>query len=161
MTCQWVCCCCCSITKLCLTLCNPMDHNMADFCVLQSLPELAQIHVHWVGDGIQPSHPLFSPSSSVFPSIRVFFSEETLGIRWPKYWSFSFRISPSNANSGLISFRIDRFDLQGTLKSLLWHHNLKASILEHSAFFTVQLIYPYITTGKTIALTRWDNGYSS
>ena len=92
------------------------------------------------------------------PSIRVFSNESTLRIRWPKYWSFSFSISPSNEHQGLISFRIDWLDLlavQGTLKSLLQHHSLKASILQWSAFFTVQLSHPYMTTGKTIALTRW------
>ena len=91
------------------------------------------------------------------PSIRVFSTESTLRMRWPKYWSFSLSISPSNEHSGLISFRMDWFDLlavQGTLKSLLQHHSLKASILRHSAFFTVQLSHPYMTTGKTIALTR-------
>ena len=95
---------------------------------------------------------------SIFPSIRVFSSKSVLHIRWPKYWSFSFSISPSNEYLGLISFRIDLFDLlavQGTLKSLLQHHSSKASILHHSAFFTVQLSHPYMTTGKTIALTRW------
>ena len=95
---------------------------------------------------------------SVFPSIRIFSNELSLYIRWPKYWSFSFSTSPSNEYSGLISFRIDWFDLlavQGTLKSLLQHHCSKASILQHSAFFMVQLSYPYVTTGKTIALTIW------
>ena len=99
---------------------------------------------------------LLLPSS--FPSIRVFSNESVLHIRWPKYWSFSFSISPSNEYSGLISFRIDRLDLlavQGTLKSLLQHHTSKASILWQSAFITVQLSHPYMTTGKTIALTRW------
>ena len=94
---------------------------------------------------------------SIPPSIRVFSSESTLHIRWPKYWSFSFSISPSNEHPGLISFRVDRLDLlavQGTLKSLLQHHSSKASILQHSTFFTVQLSHPYVTTGKTIALTR-------
>ena len=92
------------------------------------------------------------------PSIRVFSSESTLRMRWPKYWSFSFNVSPSNEHSGLISFRMDLLDLlatQGTLKSLLQHHSSKASILRHSAFFIVQLSHPYMTTGKTIALTRW------
>ena len=92
------------------------------------------------------------------PSIRVFFNESTLRMRWPKYWSFSFSISPSNEHSGLIFFRIDWLDLlavQGTLKNLLQHHSSKASILQHSAFFIVQLSHPYMTTGKTIALTRW------
>ena len=95
---------------------------------------------------------------SVFPGIRVFSNESALHIRWPKYWGFSFSISPSNEYSGLISFRIDWFELlagQGTLKSVLQHHNLKASILQHSAFFMVQFSQPYMTTGKTIALTRW------
>ena len=101
-------------------------------------------------------HPhLFLPS--IFPSIRVFSNESVLSIRWPKYWSFSFNISPSNEYSGLISFRMDWLDLlavQGTLKSLLQHHNSKVSILWHSAFFIVQLSHPYMTTGKTTALTR-------
>ena len=95
---------------------------------------------------------------SIFPSIKVFSNESVLHIRWPKYWSFSFSINPSNEYSGLISFRMDLFDLiavQGTLKSLLQHHSSKASILQHSAFFMVQLSHPYMTTGKTIALTRW------
>ena len=95
--------------------------------------------------------------TSVFPSIRVFYNESTLHIKWPKYWSFSFSISPSNEYSGLISFRMDWLYLlavQGTLKSLFRHHSSKASILQHSAFFTVQLSHPYMTTGKTIALTR-------
>ena len=102
-------------------------------------------------------HPLlFLPS--IFPSIRVFSNESVLRIRWPKYWSFGFNISPSNEHSGLISFRMDWFDLlavQGTLKSLLQHHSSKASILQCSAFFIVQLLHPYMTIGKTIALTRW------
>ena len=95
---------------------------------------------------------------SIFPSIRVFSNESALRIRWPKHWSFSFRISPSNEYSGLISFRIDWFDflaVQSALKSLLQPHSSKASILQHSAFFTVLLSHPYMTTGKTIALTRW------
>ena len=95
---------------------------------------------------------------SIFPSIRVFSNESALSIKRPKYWSFSFNISPSNEYSGMISFRMDWLDLltvQGTLKSLLQHHSSKASILQHSAFFIVQLSYPYMTTGKTIALTRW------
>ena len=95
---------------------------------------------------------------SIFPSIRVFSNESALCIRWPKHWSFSFSISPSNEHPGLISFRMDWLDLlavQGTLKSLLQHHSSKASILQHSAFFIVQLSHPYMTTGKTIAMTRW------
>ena len=101
-------------------------------------------------------HPLLLPS--VFPSIRVFSNKSALCIRWAKYWNFSFIISPYNEYSGFISFRIDSFDLlavQGTLKSLLQHHSSKASVLLCSAFFTVQLSHPYMTTGKTIALTRW------
>ena len=101
-------------------------------------------------------HPFLLPPS-IFPSIRVFSSEYVLCIRWPKYWSFSFSISPSNEYSGLISFRIDRLDLlavQVTLKRLLQHHSSKASVLQRSAFFIVKLSYPYMTTGKTIALTR-------
>ena len=133
---------------------------MPGFPVLHYLQEFAQTHVHQVGDPFQPSHPLSSPSPllSVFPSIRVFCSESVLPIRWPKYWSFSFSISPSNEYSVLISFRMDWLDLlavQGTLKSLLQHDNLKASILQHSAIFMVQLSHPYMTTGKTKALTRW------
>ena len=101
-------------------------------------------------------HPLFLPPS-IFPSIRVFSNESALHIRWTKYWSFNFNISPSNEHSGLSSFRIDWLDLlevQGTLKSLLQHHGSKASFLQCSAFFIVQLSHPYVTTGKTIALTR-------
>ena len=92
---------------------------------------------------------------SVFPSIRVFYTESVLPIRWPKDWSFSFNISPSNEHPGLISFRLDLLAVQGTLKSLLQHHSSKASILQRSAFFIVQISYPYMTTGKIIALTRW------
>ena len=120
------------------------------------LPEFTQIHVHWVSDAIQPSHPRSSPSYPA-PSIKVFSNESTLRMRWPNYWSFSFSIIPSKEIPGLISFRMDWLDLlevQGTLKSLLQHHSSKASILRCSAFFTVQLSYPYMTTGKTIALTR-------
>ena len=123
------------------------------------LLESTQTHVHRVGDAIQPSHPLSSPSppASIFPSIRVFSNESALLIKWPKYWSFSFNISPSEEHPGLISFRMDWLDLlavQGTLRSLLQHHSSKASILQCSTFFIVQLSHPYITTGKTIALTR-------
>ena len=101
--------------------------------------------------------PLLLPPS-IFPSVRVFSNESALRTRWPKYWSFSFNISPSNEHPGLISFRMDWLDflaVQGTLKSLLQHHSSKASIIWHAAFFIVQLSYPYMTTGKTIALTRW------
>ena len=134
-----------------------MDCSTPGFPVLQHLPELAQTHDNWVGDGIQLS--LSSPSLPVFnfPSIRVFSNESVLCIMWPKYWSFSLSIGPSNEYSGLISFRMDWLDLladQGTLKNLLQHHRSKASSLQCSAFFTVQLSHPYMTTGKTIALTR-------
>ena len=127
--------------------------------VHQHLPEFTQIHIHRVHDAIQPSHLLSSPFplAPVPPSIRVFSNESTLLMRWPKYWSFSLSISPSNGHPGLIFFRRDWLDLlavQGTLKSLLQHHNSKASILRCSTFFTVQLSHPYMTTGKTIALTR-------
>ena len=122
-------------------------------------PGVCPNYVHRVSDTIQPSHPLSSPSPPAFrfPSIRVFSNESALCIRWPKYWSFSFKISPSNEHSGLISFRMDWLDclaVQGTLKSLLQHHSSKASILLHSAFFIVQLSHLYMTTGKTKALTR-------
>ena len=127
--------------------------------VHHQLPQFTQTHAHWVGDAIQPSHPLSSPSPPAPNlSIRVFSNESTLRMRWPKYWSFSFSISPSNEHPGLISFRMDWLDLpavQGTLKSLLQRHSSKVSILQCSAFFTVQLSHPYMTTRKTIALTRW------
>ena len=139
----------------CLTLCDPMDCSTPGFPVLHQLPELAQTHV----TSVMPSNHLilccpFLLLPSVFPSIRVFFSQLVLCIRWPKYWSFGFSISPSNEYSGLISFRMDWLDLlavQGTLKSLLQHHSSRASILRCSAFFIVQLSHPYMTTGKTIA----------
>ena len=135
-----------------------MHYSMPGFPVLHHLTDLAQTHVHQVSDAIQPSHPLSSLLllPSIFPSIRVFSSESVLHIRWPKYWNFSFRISPSNEYSGLISFRMDWLDLlavQGTLKSVLQHHSSKASILQCSVFFMVQLSHAYLTTGKTIALT--------
>ena len=126
-----------------------MDCSMPGFPVLHHLLELVQSHVHWVNDAIQPSHPcrpLLLPS--IFPSIRVFSIEWALHIRWPKYWSFS--ISPSEEYSGLMSCRIDWFDLlavQGTLKSLLRHRNWKASIFWRSAFFMVQHSHLYMTTG--------------
>ena len=128
-----------SVAQSCPTLCDPMDCSMPDFPVHHHLLEHVQTHVR-VGDAIQPSHPLLTPSppASIFRSIRIFSSESVLCIRWPKYWSFILSISPSNEYSGLISFRIDWFDLlavQGTLKSLLQHHSSKASILQHSAFF--------------------------
>ena len=137
-----------------------MDCSMPVFPVLCHLSEFAQTHGHQVSDAIQPSHPLSNLLllPSIFSHIRVLFNELALHIRWPKYWSFSFSIRPSNEYSGLIAFRIDWFDLlvvQETLKSLLQHHSLKASVLWHSAFFIVQLSHPHMTTGKTIALTRW------
>ena len=148
-----------SVTQLYLILCDPMDCSMPSFPVHHQLLELTQIHVHLVGDAIQLPHPQSSPSPPAFnlSHIKVFSNESILHIRWPKCWSFSFSISPSNEYSGLISFRIDWFDLpavQGTLKSLLQQHSSKASILQRSAFFIVQLSHPYMTTGKTIALTR-------
>ena len=148
-----------SVAQLCLTLCDSMNRSTPGLPVHPQLPEFTQTHGHRVGDAIQPSHPL-SPLlllPPIPPSIRVFSSESTLCMRWPKYWSFSFRIIPSKEIPGLISFRIDWLDLlavQGTLKSLLQHHSSKASILRRSAFFTVQLSHPYMTIGKTIALTR-------
>ena len=141
------------------TLCDPMNQSTPGLPVHHQLPEFTQTHVHRVSDAIQPSHPLSSPSPlpPIPPSIRIFFNESTLCMRWPKYWSFSFSISSSKEHPGLISFRMDWLDLlavQGTLKSLFQHHGSKASILWRSAFFTVQLSHPYMTTGKTIALTR-------
>ena len=137
-----------------------MNRSTPGLPVHHQLPESTQTHVHWVGDAIQPSYPLSSPSClpSIFPSIGVFSNESVLRIRWPKYWRFSFNISPSNEHPGLICFRMDWLDLvavQGILKSLLQHHSSKASILRCSAFFIVQLSHPYMTTGKTIALTKW------
>ena len=137
-----------------------MGWSTPGFPVLHHLPELVLTPVHWVGDTTQLSRPLSSasPPALYLYSIRVFSSESTPYIRWPKYWSFIFSISPSDEYSGLISFRIDWFDLlavQGTLKSLLQHHSSKASVFRHSAFFMVQLSHPYMTIGKTIALTIW------
>ena len=124
--------------------CDPVNRNMPGLPVHHQLLEFTQTHVHRVGDAIQPSHPLSSPSllPPIPPSIRLFSNESTLRMRWPKYWSFSFSISHSKEHPGLISFRMDWLDLlavQGTLKSLLQHHSSKVSILRHSAFFTVQL----------------------
>ena len=119
-------------------------------------PELAQIHVHQASDAIQPSHPLWSlsaPAFNVSQYHRVFSNESVLRIWWPNYWSYTFTISPSYEYSGLISFRIDSLDLlavQGALKSLFRYQSSKASILQCSAFYTVQLSHPYVTTGKTI-----------
>ena len=148
-----------SVAQSCPTLCDPINRITPGLPVHHQLPEFTQTHVHWVGDAIQSSHPLLShsPPPAIPPSIRVFSNASTLHMRWPKYWSFSFSIIPSNEIPGLISCRMDWSDLlavQGTLKSLLQHHSSKASILQRSAFFTVQLSHPYMTTGKTIALTR-------
>jgi len=139
---------------------DPMDCSMAGLPVHHQLPELTQTHVHWVNDAIQPSHTLSTPFPPVFNPFqhRVYSNESVLHIRWSKDWSLSFNISPSSEYSRLISFRIDWFDLlavQGTLKSLLQHHRSKASILQCSVFFIVQLSQPCMTTRKTIALTRW------
>ena len=143
------------VPQSCPTLCNPMDCSPPGFLVHHQLPEFTQTHVHQVSDAIHPFHPLSSPSPppSIFPSIGVFSNGSVLHIR-----SFSFSNSPSSEYSGLISFRIDWLDLlavQGTLKSLLQHHSSKASILQNSTFFIVQLSHRYMTTGKTIALTGW------
>ena len=149
-----------SVAQLCLTPCDPMNCSTPGLPVHHQLLESTQTHVHVL---VMPSKQLILCCPllllpSIFPSIRVFSNKSALHIRWPKHWSFSFNISPSNEHSGLISFRMDWVDLlavQGILKSLLQHHSSKASILQCSAFFTVQLSHPYMTTGKTIALTRW------
>ena len=143
-----------SVIQSCLSLWTPWTKKCV-FPVHHQILESVQTYVHLVGDAIRHP-PLLLPS--IFPSIRIFSNESALHIRWPKCWSFSFSFSISTFNeySGLISFRTDWFDLlavQGTLKSLLQHHNLKASILQHSAFFMVQLSHMYVTTGKTIVLT--------
>ena len=148
-----------SVTQSCPTSCDPMNHSTPGLPVHHQLPEFTQTHAHRVGDAIQSPCPLLSPSPPAPnpPSIRVFSSESALRMRWPKYWSFRFSISPSNEHPGLISFRMDWLDLlavQGTLKSFLQHHSSEASVFQRSAFFTVQLSHPYMTTGKTIALTR-------
>ena len=146
-------CCCCSVTKLCLILCDPVDCSTPGFPDLHYLPGLLKFMSI---QSVMPSNHLILCRPllllpSIFPSIRVFSNEYALCVKWPKYWSFSFSISPPNEYAGLISFRIDWLDLlavQGTLKSLLQHHNSKASILRCSAFFMVQLPHPYTTTGK-------------
>ena len=137
-----------------------MDRSTPGLPVHHQLPELTHTHVHQVGDAIQPPHLLSSPSPPAFSLSQhqgLFKNESVLHFRWPKYWSFSFNISPSSEYPGLISFRMDWLDplAVGTLKSLLQHHSSKASFLWCSAFFIVQLSYPYTTTGKTMALTRW------
>ena len=144
--------CCFSVAQLCPTLSDSMDCSTPGFTVLHHSPELAQIHVHWVG-AIWPSHSLLPLLllPSIFPSIGIFPNESVLCIRWPQYWSFSFSISPSNEYSGLIYFRMNWLDLlavQGTLESLLKHHSSKPSILQCSAFFIFQLSHPSMTTGK-------------
>ena len=150
---------CCSVSTLCPTPCDPVDCSTPGFPFPYHLPEFAQILLSI--ESVMPSNHLslccpllFLPS--IFPNIRIFSNKTTLSIRWPKCWSFS--IGPSNEYSGLISFSIDWSDLlavQGTLKSSLQHHSSKASILQHSTFFMVQLSHLYIITGKTIALTIW------
>jgi len=143
-----------SVAQSCPTLCDPMNLSMPGLPVHHQHPESTQTHVHWVNDAIQPSRPLLFPPS---PALNLsqhqgLSSESALRIRWPKYWSFSFNISPSKEHPGLISFRLDWLDLlavHGTLKSLLQHHSSKASILMCSAFFIVQFSHPYMTTGKT------------
>ena len=148
-----------SVTQSCLTLCDPMNRSTPGLPVHHQLPEFTQLMSI---ESVMPSSHLILCRPLLLlppipPSIRVFSNESTLCIRWPKYWSYSFGISLSNEYSGLISFRMDWLDLlavQGTLKSLLQHHSSKASVLQDSAFFTVQLSHPYMTTGKIIALTR-------
>ena len=136
--------------------CTAPHEASLPFTISGSLLRLLSIESVMPFNHLVLCHPLLLPPS-VFPSIRVFSNESVLCIRWLKYWSFSFSISPSNEYSGLISFRMDWLDLlavQGTLKTLLQHHSSRASVLQHSAFFIVQLLHPYMTTGKTIALTR-------
>ena len=150
-----------SVTQSCLTLYSPMDCSMPGLPVHHQLLEVTQlmsIESVMASNHLILCQPLLL-LPSIFLSIRVFSNESILRIGWPKYWSFSFSISPSNEYSGLISFRMDWLDLlavQGTLKSLLPHHSSKASILWRSAFFMVQHSHPYMTIGKTIALTRWS-----
>ena len=147
------CCCCCSPAKLCSTPCNPENCSAPGSSVLHDL--LSFLKLMSIESMMPSNHPILCCPvlhlPSIFPSIMVFSNESDLCSRWPKYWSFSFSISDSNEYSGLISFRIDWLDLllvQGTLKGLLQHHSLKASILWHSVFFVVQLSHPYVTTGK-------------
>ena len=151
-----------SVTQSCPTLCYPMECSTLGLPVHHQLLEFTQTHVHQVSDANQSSHSLSSsPSPPAFDlsQHQGFSNESALHIRWPKYWSFSFSISPSNEHSGLISFRMDWLDLlvvQETLKGLFQYHSSKASILQYSAFFRVQLSHPYLTTGKTIVLTIWS-----
>ena len=149
-----------SVTLLCLTLCYPLDCSMPGFPVHHQLPQLAQTHVHWVGDAMQPSHPLLSTSPPAFnlSQHQSIFQWVSSSHQVAKVLELQFSISPSNECAGLISFKIDWLDLlgvQGILKCLLQHHISKASILWQSALFMVQLSHPYMITGKTIALTRW------
>ena len=142
------------VAQLYPTLCDPMNRSMPGLPIHHQLPESTQTHVHWVGDAIQPSHPVvpFSSGLQSFLASGSFQMSQLFESRWPKYWSFSFNISPSNEHSGLISFKMDWLDLlvvQETLKSLLQHHSSKASILWHSAFFIIQLSYTYKSTGKS------------
>ena len=149
-----------SVVQSCLTLCDPMNRSTPGLPVHHQLPELLRFTSI---KSVMPSRHLILCRPLLLlppipPSIRVFSDESTLLMKWPNYWSFSFSIIPSKEIPGLISFRMDWLDLlavQGTLKSLLQHHSPKASIVRRSAFFTVQLSHPYMTTGKTIALTRW------
>ena len=148
-----------SVAQSCLTLCNPWTiAHQASLCIINSwsLPKFMSIESVMPSKHLILFHPLL-PLPSIFLNIRVFSNESALLIKWPKYWSLSFNISSSNEHSGLISFRTDWLDLlavQGALKSLLQHHSSKAPILQHSAFCIVQLSHPYMTTGKTIPLTR-------
>ena len=155
-----------SVAQSCPTLCDPMNRaRQASLSITNSRSPPKPMSI----ESVMPSNHLILCRPllllpSIFPSIRVFSNESALYNRWPKYWSFSFSISPSNEYSGLISFIMDWLDLlavQGTLKSLLQHHSSKASVLRCSAFFTVQLSHPYMTTGKTIALTGWTLLYTS
>ena len=147
-----------SVTQSCPTLCDPMNCSTPGLPVHNQLPEFTHTYIHRVRDAIQPSHPRSSPfpPAPIPPSIRDFSNESTLLMRCRKYWSFSFSIIPSKDIPGLIFSKdwLDLLAVQGTLKSLLQHHTSKASILRHSAFFTVQLSHTHMTTGKTIALTR-------
>ena len=154
---------CCSVAQSCLTLCSPVDFRTRGFPVLYHIPEQQQslLKLMSIESMMTSNHFILCRPllllPSIFPSIRVFSNELALHIRWPKYWSFSFSINPPNEYSGLISFRIDWFDLlavQGTLKSTLQHHSSKASIPRHSAFIMVHLSHPYVNAGKTIVLTR-------
>ena len=148
--------CCCSV-QVVSALCNAIDCSTPGFTISQSFLSLTSTESMMPSNDLILCHP-FLLLPSIFPSIRVFSNESALRIRWPKYWSFSFNICPSNEYSGLISFRINWLSVlavQGTLKSLLQHHNWKVSILQCSAFFMAHLLHPYLTTGKIIALTIW------